>query len=55
MLIAISKLVFVKSSADAGDGVAKAMDKMLGFVSKTYSACLEQRIHDYIFVLLHNT
>jgi len=55
MLITISKLVFVKSSGDAGDGVAKAMDKMLAFVSKTHTACLEQRIHDYIFILLHKT
>jgi len=52
LLIAISKLVFVKSSAGAGDGVAKAMDKMLGFVSKTYRAYLELRICDYIFILL---
>jgi hypothetical protein len=55
LLIAISKPVFVKSSADAGDSVAEAMDKMLGFVSKTYRACLELRICDYISILLHKT
>jgi len=51
MLIAISKPVFVKSSADAGDGVAKAMDKMLGFVSKCTEPVLNE---EYIITFLYS-
>jgi len=50
LLITISKPVFEKSSADTGHSVAEAMDKCWGLFPKTYSACLELRIRDYIFI-----
>lgn len=55
LLITLSKLVFVKSSADTGGSIAEATDKMLEFVSKTYTAYIELRTRDYIFILLHKT
>jgi len=49
------KIGICKNSADAGGSVAEAMDKMLGFVSKTYRVYLQLRTRDYIFILLHKT
>jgi hypothetical protein len=44
-----------QTSAYAGVSNAEVMDKMLGFVSKTHTAYIELRIHNYIFILLHKT